>query len=51
MKCIMLNTKEVIRVKDGKAAEMVQSKQGSYCPKHVYKEYMRLLIRLRKEVK
>lgn len=41
MKCVVLNTTEVIRVKDNKAAELIQSKQGEYCPKHTYKKYIK----------
>lgn len=42
MKCIKLSTKEVIRVKESKAAELVQSGQGSYCPKSAYKKWKKL---------
>lgn len=40
MKCIIIpSTLKVIRVKDGEAAELVQTKQDEYCPKHVYKKF------------
>lgn len=42
MKCIRLNTREIVRVKDAEAALLVDTKQGKYCPKYKYKEYRRI---------